>query len=73
MARAVRQRGERAGKSAVARVVALAARVAEAELPGVSVERRDDRVVLTGLGLRRRAWMDPRVTGLVALVRGLWR
>lgn len=68
-------RGAAMAESAVAKLAAALVMVAEAELPGVSATRDDADVVLQGRGLRARALgsrkhgPDPRVAGLVALVR----
>jgi len=69
-------RGAALAESAVAKLAAALVTVAEAELPGVAATRDDIGVVLHGRGLRARALgtrkhgPDPRVAGLVALVRG---
>ena len=68
-------RGAAAAETTVAKLAAALITVAEAELPGVAATREDAGVVLQGHGLRARALgtrrhaADPRLAGLVALLR----
>lgn len=68
-------RGVAAAEITVAKLAAALVTVAEAELPGVAATRDHAGVVLHGHGLRARALgtrrhgADPRLTGLVALLR----
>lgn len=79
LAAALRARGARLAASASKRLGDALIAAAADELPGITATAEDDGVVLSGRGLRarafgtRRAAADPRLQGLVLRAREMRR
>ncbi len=75
LARQLAQRGAALAATLIDRLAAAVITIAEVDLPGVAVTRRDDGVVLQAPGLRARALgtrrtpPDPRLSALLIAAR----